>query len=86
MTQNQNPDPLFWNDKRVLVTGATGMVGSWLTRWLVDAGAYTVVMVSDLDPQSELVRSGYINRVSVMNGRLEKYDDVERIVNNQEVD
>ena len=86
MNQNQNPDPLFWNDKRVLVTGATGMVGSWLTRWLVDAGAYTVVMVSDLDPQSELVRSGYINRVSVMNGRLEKYDDVERIVNNQEVD
>ena len=85
MTRNQNPDPLFWNDKRVLVTGATGMVGSWLTRWLVDAGAYTVVMVSDLDPQSELVRSGYINRVSVMNGRLEKYDDVERIVNNQEV-
>jgi tetratricopeptide (TPR) repeat protein len=24
----------YWGDKRVLVTGASGMVGSWLTRWL----------------------------------------------------
>ena len=70
----------------MLVTGATGMVGAWLTRWLVDAGAHTVAFVSDADPQSELMRSGYINRVAVMNGRLENYEDVERAINNQEVD
>lgn len=80
------PSPEFWGSRRVLVTGATGMVGSWVTRWLVDAGAHTVVFVSDADPQSELMRSGYIDRVSVMNGRLEHYEDVERAVNNQEVD
>jgi len=33
-----------------------------------------------------LMRSGYINRVAVMNGRLENYEDVERAINNQEVD
>jgi CDP-glucose 4,6-dehydratase len=76
----------FWSTKRVLVTGATGMVGAWLTRWLVDAGAHTVAFISDTDPQSELIRSGYIDRVAVMNGRLENYDDVERAINNQEVD
>jgi CDP-glucose 4,6-dehydratase len=32
------------------------------------------------------MRSGYINRVAVMNGRLENYEDVERAINNQEVD
>ena len=80
------PSQEFWATKRVLVTGATGMVGAWVTRWLVDAGAHTVAFVSDLDPQSELIRSGYINRVSVVNGRLERYDDVERAINNQEVD
>ena len=80
------PNRRFWSDKRVLVTGATGMVGSWLTKWLVEAGAYTVAFVADLDPQSEMVRSGLIDYVSVMNGRLEKYDEVERAINNHEVD
>ena len=82
----KSPSREYWSGKRVLVTGATGMVGAWLTRWLVDAGAYTVAFISDTDPQSELIRSGYINRVAVINGRLEKYDDIERAINNQEVD
>ena len=83
---SNTPSREYWSGKRVLVTGATGMVGAWLTRWLVDAGAYTVAFISDTDPQSELIRSDYINRVAVMNGRLENYDDIERAINNQEVD
>lgn len=76
----------YWGSKRVLVTGASGMVGSWLTRWLAESGAYTVAFIADTDPQSELVRSGTINKVSVVNGRLESYDDIERAINNHEVD
>jgi CDP-glucose 4,6-dehydratase len=83
---SRTPSPAYWSGKRVLVTGATGMVGAWLTRWLVDAGAHTVAFISDTDPQSELIRSRYIDRVAVMNGRLENYDDIERAINNQEVD
>jgi CDP-glucose 4,6-dehydratase len=71
---------------RALVTGATGMVGSWLTRKLVDDGAYVVALIRDADPQSELLRSGTVNRVSVVNGRLEDYDSVERAVNEHDVD
>jgi CDP-glucose 4,6-dehydratase len=85
-SNHATPSVEFWQDKRVLITGATGMVGSWLTRWLVDAGAFTVALVADADPQSELIRSGYINRVTVVNGRLEHYEDVERAINNHEVD
>ena len=76
----------YWSGKRVLVTGASGMVGSWLTQWLASSGAYTVAFIADTDPQSELVRSGTINKVSVVNGRLENYEDVERAINNHEVD
>lgn len=76
----------YWSGKRVLVTGASGMVGSWLTQWLAESGAYTVAFIADTDPQSELVRSGTINKVSVVNGRLENYDDIERAINNHEVD
>ena len=35
--------PAFWRDRPTLVTGATGLVGGWLVRRLVDAGADVVV-------------------------------------------
>jgi CDP-glucose 4,6-dehydratase len=78
--------PKTWSHRRVLITGATGMVGSWLTRWLVESGAYVVALVPDWDPQSELLRSGMVNRINVVNGRLEDYDAVERAINGHEVD
>lgn len=71
---------------RALVTGATGLVGSCLTRRLVGRGDAVVVLVRDADPQSELLRSGTIDRVSVVNGCLEDYACVERAVNEHEVD
>jgi CDP-glucose 4,6-dehydratase len=75
-----------WRGRRVLVTGATGLIGSWLTRRLVDLGAHVVTFVLDPDPQSELVRSGTIARTSVVMGRLECYEDVERAVVGHETD
>ena len=62
------------------------MVGSWVTRELVELGAFTVAFVADSDPNSELIRSGTINRVTVVNGRLERSDDIERALNNHEID
>jgi CDP-glucose 4,6-dehydratase len=79
-------DHRYWGDKRVFVTGATGMVGSALVRRLVDAGAYVVALVRDADPQSELVRSGLIERVAVVSGGLEDYRAVERAVNEHDLD
>ena len=83
MQQDSNT---YWSTKRVLITGATGMVGSWLTQWIANTGAYTVAFIADTDPQSELIRSGTINKVNVVNGRLEKYEDIERAINNHEID
>jgi CDP-glucose 4,6-dehydratase len=79
-------DPSFWNGRRALVTGATGTVGSWLVKDLLALGARVVALVRDADPQSELYRSGDINRISVVNGRLESYDDLERAINEHETD
>ena len=61
------------------------MVGSWLARRLVAYGATVVGLVADADPQSEFYRSGTANSVAIVNGRLERYDDVERAMNNHEV-
>ena len=75
-----------WADHRVLVTGATGMVGSWLVKELLAEGAYIVALVLDLDPQSELVRSGDIERCAVVNGELEDFATIERAINLHETD
>ncbi len=75
-----------WRDRRVLVTGATGMVGSWLVKELVARGSQVICLVLDMDPQSELVRSGDVNATEVVNGRLEHFADVDRAINAREAD
>ena len=75
-----------WSKRRVFVTGASGFVGSWLAKALVHRGAHVVVLIRDLDQQSELVRSGTIAKVSVVNGPLEDYAVLERAINKFECD
>jgi len=76
----------FWNGRRVFVTGATGIIGSWLVKDLLGHGAYVVALVRDTDPQSELYRSGDIQRVLVVNGILEDFWTLERAINLHEID
>ena len=76
----------YWKGKRVFITGATGVVGSWLTEALVKRGAYIVALVHDWDPQSDLIRTGIINQVHVVTGALEDYATLERAINKHEVD
>ena len=46
------PDPVFWEGRRVLLTGHTGFKGSWLTCWLQALGA-DVMGISLPEPVSE---------------------------------
>jgi len=75
-----------WADRHVLVTGATGMVGSWLVKQLLTGGAHVIALVLDLDPHSELVRSGDLQRCAVVNGALEDVGALERAITLHEVD
>ncbi len=76
----------FWADRPVLVTGASGLMGSWLTRALVDAGADVVALVRDWVPRSELVTSGLLDRVRVARGDIRDAETVERVLGEYEVD
>jgi len=75
-----------WLGKRVLVTGASGIVGSWLVRELLGRGAYVVALIHHADPQSELLRSGLVQQTAVINGALEDEHCIERAINKHEVD
>ena len=76
----------LWQDRPVLVTGATGLVGSWLTRRLHAAGADVVCLVRDWVPQSEVVRSGTLDAVKVVRGDLRDRDLLERTLGEYEID
>ena len=75
----------FWQDRPVLVTGATGLVGSWLVKRLIDSGSDVVCLIRDWMPQSELSRSGLINQVKVVHGDLTDQELLERILGEYEI-
>lgn len=76
----------FWLDRPVLVTGATGLVGPWLVKHLNAVGADVVCLVRDWVPQSELVRSGLINKVKMVRGDIRDQTLLERTIGEYEVD
>ena len=76
----------FWQDRRVLITGATGLVGSWLTKRLVEASADPVCLVRDWVPQSEFVRSKLLDQVTVVRGDLLDREVLERTIGEYETD
>lgn len=75
-----------WKGRSILVTGATGIVGSWLVKELLAAGARVTALILDADPQSELYRSGDIQYTSVVSGKLQEYATLERAINTHETD
>jgi CDP-glucose 4,6-dehydratase len=75
----------FWLDRPTLITGATGLVGSWLVRRLVEAQADVVCLVRDWVPQSELVRSSQLERVKVVRGDVREQATLERILGEYEI-
>jgi len=75
----------FWLDRPTLVTGATGLVGSWLVKYLVEAKADVVCLIRDWVPHSELVRTKFIDRVKVVRGHVEDQALLERILGEYEV-
>jgi len=76
----------FWKSRSVLITGATGIVGSWLVKALLNEGASVVALVRDADPQSELLRSGDYKRISIVDGQLEDFWAIERAINVHETE
>ena len=75
-----------WKEHRVLVTGASGLVGSWLVKRLLEEDAYVVTLIRDWDPHRELLRSGNLSQTNVVNGTLEDDAALERAINEHEID
>ena len=75
----------FWRDRPVLVTGATGLLGGWIVKALVELDADVVCLVRDWVPQSEVVRAGVLERVKVARGDVRDQAVLERVLNEFEI-
>lgn len=76
----------FWNHRNVFVTGATGLLGTWLVEELLDRGANVICLIRDWMPRSRLVTTGLIDRVIVVRGELEDVSVLVRAINEYEID
>ena len=76
----------FWKGRNVFVTGATGLLGSWLVEELVRRGANVICLIRDWVPQSRFVAMSLPDRTVLVRGELENLDLLRRIVNENEVD
>lgn len=68
------------------MTGATGFLGSWLAKSLVESGASVVTIVRDEVPGSNFYRFGLDRSVAQVRGDITNYFVVERTLNEYEID
>ncbi len=73
-----------WKNKNVFITGASGLLGSWLAKYMVDAGANVICLCRDNVSKSLLW--DIKNKINIVNGNLEEYQLLERTLNEYEIE
>jgi len=74
-----------WQERPVLVTGATGLLGGWLIEALLARGAHVVALVRDRVPSSRFHQEGLRDRVVTVHGDVADQEAMERILGEHEI-
>lgn len=76
----------FWRDRPTLITGATGLLGSWLVPELLQRGARVTALVRDWIYLSKLYSENWHDNINVVRGAVEDLCTLERTINEYEID
>ena len=76
----------FWKDRNVLITGATGLLGSELTSNLLKQGSNVTVIIRDTSAKSRLFLENIYKRANIANGDVGDFNFVSRVISEYEVD
>jgi CDP-glucose 4,6-dehydratase len=75
---NNLPDPNFWHEKRVFLTGHTGFKGSWLCLWLQSLGAYVQGFALEPSTKKNLFTEASVN-MGMIGSKIADIRDLEAI-------
>jgi CDP-glucose 4,6-dehydratase len=75
----------FWQDRPTFVTGASGLVGMWLVRRLLDLKADVICLARDWVPERELLQPPIMNQVKIIRGDVCDQALLERVMGEYEV-
>ncbi len=75
-----------WENRRVFVTGATGLLGAWLCEELLARGAEVVCLVRDWVPGTHFARTDLMARTTIVRGDLDDHPLLVRALNEHEID
>ncbi|MCL5004239.1 MAG: GDP-mannose 4,6-dehydratase [Patescibacteria group bacterium] len=76
----------FWHSRRVLVTGASGMLGSEVTHQLLSKGADVSVIIRDRVHKSRLYLEDFYRKLNIAYGDITDFEFVERVIGEYEVE
>lgn len=76
---------MFWKNRNVFITGATGFIGANLVKKLVELGANVVCLQRDVVKLNSLDVLGLQKKVTIINGSVENLDLMSRILNEYEI-
>ena len=71
----RDPDPSFWRDRTVLITGHTGFKGSWLARWLAGMGADVHGIALDPPTRPSMFKAADVRSVLSSDRRVDVRDE-----------
>jgi len=75
----------FWQDRRVFITGASGLVGGWLVKALLEKGSDVVILLRDWVPGSELIAAKLLEKTTIVRGDLSNSRTLERMLAEYEI-
>lgn len=75
----------FWRGRPVLVTGATGLMGGWLSKQLMASGSDVIALVRDRCPKTMFATEKMADAATVVDGCLEDYNLIRRTLSEYSV-
>ena len=80
------PAQRFWADKTVVVAGATGFLGGWLVRRLLEYHANVITIVREPNKQSQVFMDSLIDQTTFESGSVDDSDFLEAIFDRYAID
>lgn len=85
MTNQSQQVKKFWQDRRVFITGGSGLVGGWLVEELLRQKAEVIVLVRDWVASSQLLSKNTLSKATLVRGDLSDSRFLERVLAEYEI-